>query len=82
MSSVWDDPEIEEEATPLPVAPPPVEALTLNPEQLEVLTAQILEKVAREIVPEIAERVVREIVPEMAERLVREELEKVMKENV
>ena len=65
MSSVWDDPEInEEEVTPLPdIAMPasaPAAVLPLEPERFEALAAEILEKVAREIVPEIAERLIRE----------------------
>ena len=65
MSSVWDDPEInEEEVTPLPDIAAPVQApaavLPLEAERFEALAAEILEKVAREIVPEIAERLIRE----------------------
>ena len=73
MSSVWDDPEPEqevdqEEVTPLPSAMPESSALELSPEKLEVITAQVVEKVAREIVPEIAER----LVQEHLEKLLRE----------
>ena len=61
MSSVWDDPELnEEEVTPLPETAPVAAPLPLAAEKLEVLAAQVIEKVAREIVPEIAERLIRE----------------------
>lgn len=69
MSSVWDDPETEadlEEVTPLPGEEASSNsALALNPEKLEALTTQIVEKVVREVVPEIAERIIREKLEEI-----------------
>lgn len=64
MSSVWDDPDLEE-ATPLPGQDSGSESLSLPPEKLEALATQILEKVAREIVPELAERLVKEKLEEL-----------------
>ncbi|HCU23593.1 MAG TPA: hypothetical protein DF383_01145 [Deltaproteobacteria bacterium] len=61
MSSVWDDPDVneeDEEVTPLPA----------QVKELETMTAAIVEKV------------VREIVPELAERLIRAELERLLRE--
>lgn len=72
MSSVWDDPETEadlEEVTPLPGDEDSSDAaLPLNPEKLEALTTQIVEKVVREVVPEIAERIIREKLEEILQK--------------
>ncbi len=69
MSSVWDDPEVDseiEEVTPLPGAEPEgLGDLNINPEKLEALTTQIVEKVVREVVPDIAERLIREKLDEI-----------------
>lgn len=62
MSSVWDDPEFnDEEATPLPeFAPAAAPELPLEAERIEALAAEVIEKVTREILPELAERIIRE----------------------
>lgn len=63
MPSVWDDPEEvdQEEVTPLPETQESGEApFTLNPEKLEALTVQVVEKVVREVLPELAEKIIRE----------------------
>ncbi len=62
MSSVWDDPELNEgeEVTPLPEAPAGSASLNLAPERLEQMTAEVIERVVREIVPDLAERIIRE----------------------
>lgn len=71
MSSVWDDPETDvdlEEVTPLPetnAASSDNSPVLLEPEQLEAVTTQVVEKVVREIVPELAEKIIREKLDEM-----------------
>jgi len=41
--------------------------------------AEIVEKIARDLVPEIAEKIARELAPEIAEKIIREEIEKLKK---
>ena len=65
MSSVWDDPElneadVEEEVTPLPEVSSLTPPISLSAEQLERLAVQVIERVVREIVPDLAERIIRE----------------------
>jgi hypothetical protein len=69
MSSVWDDPELNdaEEVTPLPEVSPAVPPLELSAEQLERVAEQVIERVVREIVPDMAERIIREEIARLTE---------------
>lgn len=40
---------------------------------------EIVEKIARELVPDIAEKIARDLVPEIVEKIIREEIEKLKK---